>query len=115
MSHVTLGPLEAEFGSKTGVEQAENKRSPLTIRTIGEILDMRFDDRDLVLSNGYLAVGERTAMCGMGGVGKSRLIMQLALCCRTERDFLGWQTQAPKLRWLFLQTENSNRRLKFDL
>jgi hypothetical protein len=31
MSPVTLGPLEAEFGSKTGVEQVENKRSPLTI------------------------------------------------------------------------------------
>jgi AAA domain-containing protein len=115
MSSVTLEPLEAEFGSKTAVEQAENKRSPLTIRTIGEILDMRFDDLDLVLANGYLALGERTAICGMGGVGKSRLVMQLALCCRAGRDFLGWKAQRPELRWLFLQTENSCRRLKYDL
>ena len=115
MSLVTLEPLETEFGSKTAGEQGENKRSPLTIRTIGEILDMTFDDQDLVLPNGYLALGERTAFCGMGGVGKSRLIMQLALCCRTCRDFLGWKTQRPELRWLFLQTENSNRRLKYDL
>jgi hypothetical protein len=54
--------------------QTENsvKRQPLTVRTIGEILEMSFDSSDLVLSNGYLAFGERTALCGMGGVGKSR-------------------------------------------
>jgi AAA domain-containing protein len=96
-------------------QESNAKRQPLTIRTLGEILDMSFDDKELVLPNGYLALGERTAICGMGGVGKSRLIMQLALSCRAGRDFLGWKTQRPELRWLFLQTENSNRRLKYDL
>ena len=91
------------------------KRHPLTIRTIDEILEMSFDDKELVLTNGYLALGERTAICGMGGVGKSRLVMQLALCCRTGREFLGLETQGRNLRWLFLQTENSCRRLKYDL
>lgn len=98
-----------------GRGQFENKRLPLTIRAIGEILGMSFDDNELVLPNGYLAFGERTAICGMGGVGKSRLVMQLALCCRAGCDFVGWKTQRPELRWLFLQTENSNRRLKYDL
>jgi len=96
-------------------QQAENKRQSLTIRTINEILEMCFDDKELILTNGYLARGERTAFCGMGGVGKSRLVMQLALCCRTGADFLGWQTQGRELRWLFLQTENSCRRLQYDL
>jgi RecA-family ATPase len=94
---------------------APEKRQPLTIRTIDEILAMKFDDTELILTNGYLARGERTAVCGMGGVGKSRLMMQLALCCRAGRDFLGWLTQGLELIWLFLQTENSNRRLKSDL
>jgi hypothetical protein len=115
MSPVTLEALETEFAPQNLVQQFENKRPPLTIRTIGEILDMKFDDRDLVLTNGYLTLGERTAICGMGGVGKSRLIMQLGLCCRTGHDFLCWETQRPELRWLFLQTENSCRRLKYDL
>src|SRR5439155_11706117 len=96
-------------------ESKAAKRQPLTIRTVAEILEMSFDDKELVLLNGYLALGERTAVCGMGGVGKSRLIMQLALCCRAGRDFLGWQTQGHELRWLFLQTENSCRRLQYDL
>jgi len=99
---------------KTGDERLP-KRQPLTIRTIGEILAMTFDDKELILTNGYLSLGERTAICGMGGVGKSRLTMQLALCCRTGRDFLGWETQGRGLHWLVLQTENSCRRLKFDL
>lgn len=94
---------------------SQRRRPPLTIRSIGEILEMTFDDSELVLTNGYLALGERTAICGMGGVGKSRLTMQLASCCRTGREFLGWPTNGRELRWLFLQTENSCRRLKFDL
>jgi hypothetical protein len=98
-----------------GRPQSDNKRPPLTIRTIDEILAMKFDPADLILPNGYLVLGERTAICGMGGVGKSRLVMQLALCCRTGRDFLGWETRGRELRWLFLQTENSCRRLQADL
>ncbi len=100
---------------QTDEQESGSKRHPLTIRTIGEILEMSFDDKDLVLLNGYLAIGERTAICGMGGVGKSRLVMQLALCCRAGHNFLGWPTQGRNLRWLFLQTENSCRRLQYDL
>jgi hypothetical protein len=91
------------------------RREPLTIRTVDQILAMTFDDTDLILKNGYLQRGERCAMCGMGGIGKSRLSMQLACCCRAGRDFLGWVTDGRDLRWLFLQTENSSRRLKADL
>src|SRR5262249_37817031 len=86
-----------------------------TIRTINEILAMKFDPADLILPNGYLVLGERTTICGMGGVGKSRLVMQLALCCRTGRDFLGWGTRGRELRWLFLQTETWCRRVQADL
>jgi AAA domain len=110
-----LPAIQANVVAVEAHEQHKTKRAPLTIRSIGEILTMTFDDTDLILSNGYLARGERTAICGMGGVGKSRLIMQLALCCRVGRDFLGWRTLGRELVWLFLQTENSNRRLKFDL
>jgi AAA domain len=108
-----LAPDWKEFAET--VPAQGDKRQPLTIRNIDEILEMSFDDKELVLRNGYLATGERTAICGMGGVGKSRLVTQLALCCRAGRDFLGWETQRPELRWLLLQTENSNRRLKYDL
>src|SRR5260370_30098879 len=40
--------------------------------------------------------------------------MQFAMYCRAGRDFLGWQTNGRDLRFLFLQTENSCRRLDED-
>lgn len=87
----------------------------LTLRRISEIMEQQHDDADFLLGNGYLTRGDRTAISGMGGVGKSRLVTQLALCCRTGRDFIGWETRCPDKRWLFLQTENSPRRLKDEL
>ena len=94
---------------------AKTRAAPLTIRRIDEILALPDNPADLILSNGYLERGERTAVCGMGGIGKSRLIMQLAMMHRAGLPFLAWATRVPQLRWLFLQTENGNRRLKCDL
>lgn len=95
--------------------ETPSRRAPLTIRTIDEILCMQFDPADLVLPNGYATAGDLTAICGIGGVGKSRLAMQFAFCCRTGQNFLGWQTNGRDLRFLFLQTENSCRRLNSDI
>lgn len=91
---------------------AKGRRAPLTIRSIDEILSMPDSPADLILANGYVERGERTAVCGMG---KSRLIMQLAMMHRAGLPFLAWETRSPQLRWLFLQTENGCRRLKRDL
>jgi hypothetical protein len=93
---------------------ADSRRAPLTIRTIDEICSMKFDHADLILANGYAVSGDLTAVCGMGGVGKTRLVTQFTLCCRAGRDFLGWSTNGRDLRFLFLQTENSCRRLQSD-
>jgi AAA domain-containing protein len=96
-------------------EEKDTRRVPLTVRTIPEILEMKFDDADLILENGYATKGDLTATCGMGGVGKSRLAIQFAFCCRSGRPFLGWRTRGRDLRFLFLQTENSCRRLNSDI
>ena len=50
----------------------------------------------------------------MGGLGKSRLIVQASIDTALGRSFLGWKTNGKGLRWLFLQTENGNRRLQSD-
>jgi len=105
----------ARMAAATTSGEDATTRAALTIRSIGEILALPDNPADLILSNGYLERGERTAVCGMGGIGKSRLIMQLAMMHRAGLPFLAWATRAPQLRWLFLQTENGNRRLKRDL
>ncbi|HWB03618.1 MAG TPA: AAA family ATPase [Verrucomicrobiales bacterium] len=91
------------------------RRAPLTLRSIKEILATPDSPADLILANGYVERGERTAICGMGGIGKSRLMMQFAMMHRAGLPFLAWETRSPELRWLFLQTENGNRRLKSDI
>ena len=85
------------------------------MRTVDEILGMTFTDDDLLLANGYLTKGEPSVWLGAGGIGKSRLVMQLAVCSITGKPFLNMPTRGCGHRWLFLQAENSCRRLKDDL
>jgi hypothetical protein len=114
---LTLDQVAAKLDEirKSNETNAGLRRAPLTIRTVDQILEMKFDDADLILENGYATKGDLSAICGMGGVGKSRLAIQFAFCCRAGREFLGWRTRGRDLRFLFLQTENSCRRLNSDI
>ena len=93
----------------------KQEATQLSTRKPSEILAMQFSPDDFLLESGYLAKGDPIAFCGAAGVGKSRLYMQLVIALVTGRDFLGWKTRGKGTRWLILQTENSNRRLKSDL
>ena len=92
-----------------------SKMEPLSVRRVSEIMAMEFSDSDFILKNGYLTKGESLAICGAGGIGKSRLILQMLIDIITGRKFLGWQTNGKGTRWLLLQSENTCRRLKGDL
>ncbi|MGA2870724.1 MAG: AAA family ATPase, partial [Verrucomicrobiota bacterium] len=76
---------------------------------------MEFDNSDIILGDRMFAKGQPLVIAGQGGLGKSRLILQLAACVISGRKFLGFETAGIDLRWLILQTQNSNRRLKDDL
>jgi RecA-family ATPase len=92
------------------------RMEPLTFRRLNEILAMEFDDGDFVLANGYLTKGEPGAICGAGGIGKSRLVTQLVRDILIGEPFLGrWPTNGQNLTVMVLQSENSNRRMKSDL
>ncbi len=93
----------------------ENKASTLTMRRPDEILAMSFDETDCYMGDRLIAAGQSTTILGPGGIGKSRLLLQLAAACIIGRDFLGLPTRAQGKRWLILQAENSNRRLRADL
>jgi hypothetical protein len=69
----------------------------------------------LILTNGYLEKGAPCVFCGPPGIGKTRLILQLAIHAILGFKFLDWETQGEQLAWLILQSENSMRRLKADL
>jgi len=87
----------------------------LTVRTPSELIALRFDDTDNYFGDRILAAGQPCTLLGPGGVGKSRLSLQLAVCTILGRDFLDMPTRVKGKKWLFVQTENSNRRLHYDL
>ena len=109
----TPPPTEADIAEAE--TEASQKRAKLTLRRPDEILAMTFDDSDIILGDRLMAKGQPFVMAGAGGLGKSRLLTQLAACVVTRRQFLSFATGGHDLRWLILQTENSNRRYQKDL
>ncbi len=94
---------------------AKPNSSRLTLRTPDEILAMEFDDSDKILGDRLLAKGQPLVIAGAGGTGKSRFWLQGIAATVTSRKFLAFDTGGSSMRWLILQTENSNRRLQQDL
>lgn len=76
---------------------------------------MEFDDNDNYFGDRVIAQGQPCTLLGPGGIGKSRLAMQMAVQMIIGSRFLGMDTFSHEKKWLFLQTENNNRRLHKDL
>lgn len=87
----------------------------LSLRSPDEILQMKFNDSDLILGNRLICKGQNSTLVGPSSVGKSRLALQLAAATIASRQFVSFETHGENLKWLFIQAENSNRRLQFDL
>ena len=92
----------------------ESEREPFTVRSMAELCEQTLPENDNILGDRLLAQGQSLTLLGAGGIGKSRLLLQLAACTIAGRPFFGLPTHAPGTRWLILQAENSNRRLQAD-
>ena len=88
--------------------------SHLTIRSPDEILALPEDPHDNILGDRLLAKGQSLTLLGPGGIGKSRMVLQLAASTISGQPFIGLETHGAGLRWLMFQIENANRRLQFD-
>lgn len=85
-----------------------------TVRKPEDILRMRFDASDEIILGGICAKGQVLTLLGPGGIGKSRLVAQLATCLILGQSYLKFEVQAKGLKVLIIQGENSNRRLQSD-
>ena len=95
-------------------DRAAGKKG-LSVRSPDEILAMPVDPAENLLGARLLTKGGRLAIAGAGGVGKSRIALQLAASVISGREFLGLSTHGRGTRWLILQAENDTVRLKSDL
>jgi hypothetical protein len=107
--------IVAEYIPLSDEAPVEFARPPLTIRTPDELLAMQFDDSDVILGDRLLADGQPLVIAAQAGAGKSRLLLQFIAAQVSGRMFLNFTTGHAGMRWLVLQTENSNRRLQHDL
>jgi hypothetical protein len=98
-----------------GHDTSETKQRVLTLRSPDDLLAMTFDDSDVILGDRLLAKGQPLVIAAQGGTGKSRLALQIVAAIVTGRKCLAFETGGSEMRWLILQTENSNRRLHQDL
>ncbi|MBC8008592.1 MAG: AAA family ATPase [Burkholderiales bacterium] len=68
-----------------------------------------------LLGDGYLERGELTSLVGVGGLGKTRLALRLALALILGTEWCGLPTHGAPVRVVMLSTENGLRRWKTDL
>ncbi|WP_395733397.1 AAA family ATPase [Prosthecobacter sp.] len=87
----------------------------LTVRSPSELLEMSFPASDNYVADGVIAKGQRAAMIGPAGIGKSMTITQLAYSCILGTPFLDLPVGCEDKNILILQAENSNRRLASQL
>jgi hypothetical protein len=111
---MVLSELQSRLASLHSLH-GKNGSQDFSIRSATEILELKLDEYDCLFGDRLLAKGGKLVIAGAAGIGKSRLLLQLAVATITGRDLCGIETHAKGLRWLILQTENSNRRLQFEL
>lgn len=102
-------------GIKVEAEQTTENKRRLHLLDIDAILNYEPDPKEEIWAGSILMASRPTALIGAPGAGKSRLSLQAAIYTIMGRHFLDWETKGEGLKWLFLQTENSTRRLKSDL
>jgi hypothetical protein len=107
---VTAEQAQAELAKPNG-----RGRAGISIRRPSEILAIPPDERACFLGDRLCGKGKSLGVCGPGGIGKSRLVDQLAAASIIGRDWCGIATHARDTTWLILQSENSNDRLRRDL
>jgi len=88
---------------------------PLTIWPPSQFLAWQPPADACFLGDGLLERGEFTSFVGIGGLGKSRLSLQLAIAQILSREWCGLPTHGAPATWLFISPENGISRWKTDL
>ena len=88
----------------------------ISFRSPSEILAMPRNPNANFLGDRLLGAGRSLVLAGIGGIGKSRLVLQLLVAFILERAWCGIETHHTKGQpWMLIQTQNSTDRLQDDL
>ena len=106
----------AQLIEQTPLWQQPAKRREISFRSPSEILEMPRNPKANFFGDRLLGVTQSLVLAGIGGLGKSRLLLQLLVAFILERDWCGIETHHTKGKpWMLIQTQNSIDRLQDDL
>jgi hypothetical protein len=107
--------ISTEWRDVTDGETAQASAQQISVRTPEEILAMPRGKNANFLGDRLLALAQSLVIAGVGGIGKTRLLLQLLVAFIIGRPWCGIETHAKGIRCLLLQTENGSARLQRDL
>lgn len=87
---------------------------PYSTRQWGEILSLELPPQERFLGDVF-ALHQLQAMFGQGGLGKTRIAMNIARNQVLQIPFCGMPTGTRSLRHLFMSSENNIHRLQWDI
>lgn len=100
-------------GEAVGAATDESVPRPYAVRSWGEIARMHLPPPEIVW--GGCALGGSWAFFGIGGLGKSRLALNVARNQVLGLPFAGLPTAPRPLRHMMMGSENSIHRLQYDI
>jgi RecA-family ATPase len=104
--------LVTEFQPEPEVETGEPKK-PISFRSPDEILAMPRNPHANFLGDRLLGIGQQLVIAGIGGIGKSLLLLRLLVAFILERAWCGIETHNTKDKpWMLIQTQNGTDRLQ---
>jgi hypothetical protein len=112
-----MGAVLDEIASKAmSLRSLHGGNHAISFRSPAEILKMPRNPCANFLGDRLLGVALSLVLAGIGGIGKSRLLLQLLVAFILERDWCGLETHNTKGKpWMLIQTQNGNARLQDDL
>ena len=109
--------IEATERRIAGIDKgAADEKNALSIHGIGTLFDIEVSEHDNVAGDRAVRGDDLTLILGPPGIGKSRVVTQLAIDMFLGNDWFGHiPIHQRDLKWLFFQTENGVRRLRYEL
>jgi hypothetical protein len=97
-------------------ETLREAQKSLSFRSPEQILAMPRNPHANFLGDRLLGISQQLVIAGIGGIGKSRLLLQLLFALVRGRAWCGFETHNTRgKQWMLIQTQNGMDRLQTDL